>query len=339
MWQTLTKSDFPVSGTWVLDKNSNKIWMVCVKATFDIRPDGRLRQSPGQIEPFLQGQPLDGDFTKSLVHESDFFGPKPATDVLVNGSVWAPGGRPAEMVDASLQVGPVQKRVRAFGDRWWTCNAAGQDAISHPRPFIHMPLIYENAYGGWDRTSEDERDHRLEARNPVGKGFISNGAARDGRPLPNIEDLASLISSWRDRPAPHGTGAVACHWSPRRELAGTYDEAWQKSRAPLWAEDLSPFYFCAAPQDQQVRDFLKGGEPVRLVNLSPHGTLEFRLPQLRFGFATRIGRETIHRRGELASVVLEPDFPRMSMTWQSSFVCNRNADYLEETTVRLKAMV
>jgi hypothetical protein len=41
----------------------------------------------------------------------------------------------------------------------------------------------------------------------------------------------------------------------------------------------------------------------------------------------------------LASVILEPDYPRVIMSWLSGLVCNRDADFLEETTVRLKKIV
>ena len=36
-------------GSWVQDKAANKIWLVCVKATFDVRADGRVRPAAEQV--------------------------------------------------------------------------------------------------------------------------------------------------------------------------------------------------------------------------------------------------------------------------------------------------
>jgi hypothetical protein len=339
MWAIANSTDFPAVGSWVQDRDANKIWLVCVKATFDVAPDGRVRPSPDQPPPLLQGVPLDGDFTKSLVYESDFFGLKPCTDVLVNGSAWAPGGRPATSVDIGFIAGPIRKRLKVFGDRWWTVSLAGTDVISEPELFISRPVRYEQAFGGWDRSSADAKDHRLDARNPVGQGFITNPNGRLGRPLPAIEHPGDLVTAWHSRPEPAGLNAVACHWSPRRELAGTYDEAWLKSRFPLWAEDLDPRYYCCAPRDQQVDGYLRGGEPVQVVNMSPNGPIRFDLPRLVFGFSTRLRREIVHHRGSLATVILEPEGPRVIMVWQSALMCNHHADDLDQTTVRLKKLV
>ena len=265
---------------------------------------------------------------------------KPCTDVLLNGTAWVPNGKPATELDVGLRVGRLQKRLRIFGDRWWNLSlAGGQYTMTAPEYFLNMAIQYERAFGGWDRTATDTKDHRLDPRNPVGQGFISNPTGHHGRRLPNVENPADLLSTWRSNPAPAGFNAIACHWSPRRELAGTYDDAWMKSRFPLWAVDFDPRYYCCAPRDQQVEGYLRGGEPVEMFNLSPNGPIRFELPRLVFGFSTRKGRETIHHRGTLATVILEPEFPRVSMVWQSSLVCNRGQDDLDWTAIRLKKLI
>lgn len=340
MWSISNSTGFPAHGSWVQDKDLNKIWLVAVKATFDILPDGRTRPSDDQLPVFMQGQYLDGDFEKSLVYEFDFFGVKQGTDVLVNAAAHAPGGRPVTALDVGFQLGPITKRLKVFGDRFWTVSlVGGRDVISDPAPFVSQPIGYENAFGGWDRTASDPKDHRLEARNPVGRGFVSNPHGRLGRPLPNVEDPADLVGGWQSRPNPAGFGAIACHWSPRREFAGTYDDAWLKTRFPMWAIDLDPRYYASAPLDQQVKGFLRGGEPARAINLSPHGPIQFHLPKLVFGFATRKRRDVIHTRGQLATVILEPEVPRVIMVWQSSLVCNHDMDDLDQTLVILKKLI
>jgi hypothetical protein len=339
MWAVTNTTDFPARGIWVQDKAANKIWLVCVKATFDILDDGTTRPSDKQVELFIQSQPLEGDYNKSLVYESDFFGVKPCTDVLVNGSAFAPNGKPVTELDVGFQVGPIQKRLRVFGNRCWTVNVTGRHVIGAPEYFVEMPIRYELAFGGWDRSARDSKDHRVDARNPVGQGFVSNPNGRLGRPLPNIEYPSCLVGTWMSRPDPAGFNAVACHWSPRRELAGTYDDVWMKNRFPLWAEDLDPHYYCCAPRDQQAKGYLRGGEPVQAINLSPDGPIRFTLPRMVFGFSTRIKREVKHHAGALATVILEPDQRCLIMAWQSPLLCNTGRDYLDNTTVRLKTLM
>lgn len=338
MWLVTNRTRYAAEGTWVQDKDANKLWLVVLKATFDIRPDGTTRPADQQVPVLRVAQP-SGEFGKSaLRYECDLFGLKPGTDVLVNGRAWAPSGRRAGAIDVGIAVGPVRKVLRVFGDRVWEAGFAGPSA-SDPTPFESVPITFERAYGGWDRSPRDPAEHRMEDRNPVGTGFAVHRANCDGLRLPNIEFPNRLITSWKDRPGPAGLNVVDCAWSPRRELAGTYDEVWRRRRFPLWAEDFDPRYAQCAPADQQVPGFLRGGEEVRLVNLSPSGRIDFLLPRVYPFFRTRFGYEVVEHRGQLATVILEPDMPRVIMVWQSAIVCNHRVDDLDETVVTEKRMI
>ena len=82
----------------------------------------------------------------------------------------------------------------------------------------------------------------------MGRGFRSKRSklgASDLRP-PNIEDPADLIRGLRSRPRPAGFGFIGRSWRPRIDLAGTYDEAWQRTRAPLPPPDFDTHYHNAA---------------------------------------------------------------------------------------------
>ena len=43
MWSVANKTPFAADRSWVLDKAGNKTWLVVVKATFDVQPDGSLK--------------------------------------------------------------------------------------------------------------------------------------------------------------------------------------------------------------------------------------------------------------------------------------------------------
>ena len=75
-----------------------------------------------------------------------------------------------------------------------------------------------------------------------------------------------------------GVGPVGRWWQPRRELAGTHDDAWKASQWPKSPKDHNYAYWNCAPKDQQI-PFPQGGEEVVLVNLTPVGSpVRFALP-------------------------------------------------------------
>jgi len=335
MWALENRTPFAADRAWVRDRDGAEVWLVAVKATFDILPDGRTaiseEQPPVLHLPQHHGEPGHS----SIQYDADLVLTKVATDVIVVGQAHAPGGQPVTQLDVGLRVGPIQKVLRVFGDRFW--NAFGPSA---PQPFVSMPLVYERAYGGVDRQSGNPaRD--WEWRNPVGTGFAVAGGHAAGLQLPNVEHPTDLISSWRDRPQPAGFGAIASHWQPRVAFAGTYDEHWMKTRHPLLAEDLDERYFQSAPADQQVPGFLRGGEAVALVNLSPLGRLVFHLPRIHLGFETRFhgGATVLHKQRQLHTVIIEPDFPRVSLVWHSALPCHAKVHKLERTAIRAKTVL
>jgi hypothetical protein len=161
-------------------------------------------------------------------------------------------------------------------------------------------------------------------RNPVGCGFAVKKDHLEGVPVPNIEWPDRPIRAWDSRPAPAGFGALASHWQPRAGYAGTYGDHWMKTRQPLLPDDFQDRFFQCAPADQQSSEFLRGGETVILYHLTPAGDLRFSLPRTFLRLETRFytGERTIHEAPKLHTVILEPDYPRVSMVWHSALPCH-----------------
>jgi hypothetical protein len=332
MWQLDNLTPFAAERGWVRDRDGAEVWLVAVKCTFDINPDGSLevasRQPPVLAVPEYHGEPG----RSSIKYEADLIRTKTTTDVLVVGHAYAPHGRAVTHIDAGVCVGPLRKLLRVTGDRYW-----GVLGPTSPEPFVTMPLVYERAFGGADaRSAHPERD--WDWRNPVGTGFAVSRDTATGRRLPNIEYPDDRVNGWRDRPRPAGLGAIAGHWQPRAGLAGTYDDNWMKHRQPLVPEDFDDRFYQCAPADQQAPAPLHGGEPVVLYHLTPDGDLRFLLPRVFLGFDTRFsggGRE-VHKERRLHTVILEPDYPRVSLVWQSALRCHFKVHKLERTIVTLK---
>ncbi|MBU6258115.1 MAG: DUF2169 domain-containing protein [Burkholderiales bacterium] len=335
MWQVDNRTPFAAERGWVRDRDGTEIWLVAVKATFDILPDGATavaaEQPPVLRLPEHHGEPG----RSSIKYDADLVLTKRTSDIVVVGHAHAPPGKPVTQLDVGFKVGSVQKLLRVFGDRRWK-----SIGMSAPEYFTKMPLVWERAYGGSDPKAEQPERH-WDWRNPVGTGYASTSRNATGMALPNIEDPQRLIVAWNDRPAPAGFGVVASHWQPRVGFAGTYDDHWMKTRQPLLAEDLDDRHFQSAPQDQQAPAFLQGGEVATLLNLSPLGRLQFQLPRLHLGFETRYddGSRELHRERRLHSVIIEPDFPRVSLVWHTALPCHFKVHKLERTVVTLKTAV
>lgn len=109
-----------------------------------------------------------------------------------------------------------------------------------------------------------------------------------------------------------GLGALAPHEEPRRGYRGTFDEAWRRTRAPLFPEDMDGRFWNAA-ELTSARP-LVGGELLLLVNLSASGTLESVLPRV----PVRVRLDQREVRPALDLVVLEPDDDRVTLTFRAS---------------------
>ena len=338
MWEVNNLTPFAADRAWTRGRDGEEIWLVAVKCTYDIKPDGTTEPSSAQPPVTMTPEYMDpaNQVQSSLKYDMDLMRTKTTTDVIVLAHAYAPHGRPVTAVEVGFRVGPVMKRLSVIGDRVWRGGS-----ISKPEPFRKMPIIYERAYGGYDVKRRDTTSPQWDVRNPIGTGFALSASAADGLPLPNIENPDKPVTRWTDRPSPAGFGPICTHWQPRVDFAGTYDEKWERQRQPLLPEDFDERYYQCAPNDQQAPQFLKGGEPVTLVNLTPEGELRFALPRVFLAFETQFttGERQHHEKARLHTVIIEPDFPRVSLVWHSALACHPNVYKLVRTRVTQKRLL
>jgi hypothetical protein len=219
------------------------------------------------------------------------------------------------------------------GDRYWQ-RGVQFDSPSKPIPFLRMPLVFERAFGG------DAPDAEHHSGNPLGLGIQPDA---DGRVwLPNVEAHDHPIGNPGDRPAPLGFGPIPGHWPQRRQYAGTYDAAWFEQRYPLPPQDLDPRHWQLAPAAQQAAGHLRGGEEVMLVNLTPpgyaaDGKLAFKLPKLTLAFQTYFtDGSSVASRSVIHSLILEPDYPRISIVHHMAVPCHAQVNRLDKTRILQK---
>lgn len=308
MWALANSTPYAADRNWTRDKDGVHWWLVAVRATFTIGPDGRLVLADEQLAPVLAPEHFGEPGTSSLRYDSDLLAIKPSTDIVLVASAHAPGGRPAASVPVALRVGPLEKTLVVHGERVYIEGLSTTAAM----PFVTREIRYEFAFGGSDLSDPDPKHHRFDERNPVGRGIVPRGIKH--APAHAIEyPLGNPASR-----GPAGFGPIDWGWLPRRSLAGTYDAKWVERKKPLLPDDYDPAFALGAPTDQRSAVPLRGGERVGLLNMSPQGTLVFELPQRVLGLRTRFGRVVREHPAMLATVLIEPDAQRVSLVWQSA---------------------
>lgn len=328
MWDLGNQTEFAADRCVISDKHGARHWVVVVKGTFDIAPDGSAtladEQPPPLPEPIYRGEPGES----SLLYDVEMGPPKPRTDIVVNGSAHAPHGQPCTEMVVGLETPAGRKSLRVIGDRHYERNLMGLVEPSAPLPFTTMPIVYERAYGGFDKTDADPSKHRMFAHNPIGRGFFTSPLHRVGNPLPNLEAAGG------DSAQTVGFGAVCSYWQPRLARQGTYDAKWINERRPLLPDDFDPLNLQCAPDDQQVQPHVRGGASIGLVGMRPEGALRFEVPRHFLAFSTQIGRARHEHRAKLDTIIVEADARQVVLIWRTILSRHHEIDDIDFTEIR-----
>src|SRR5262245_60045987 len=102
MWILANHTPFNAKQTWVRDKNDAEVWVVAVKGTFIINPDGSTKLAEEQMEVCRVPQYVGEPGKSSLLYESDLVHNKPTTDIILHGHAYSPKGKPTTQVDVTM---------------------------------------------------------------------------------------------------------------------------------------------------------------------------------------------------------------------------------------------
>lgn len=327
------RTPYAADRTSFIDKRGVVLWVVVVKATYDVAADGTTTLAAEQVPPVLAPVHHGDPARSSLLYETDLVPPKPATDLLVSGFAHAPGGRPVAELTVGLELAGLRKTLLVRGDRRFEMSLGGVVRHGPMTPVVRVPVVYERAYGGFDDRDPDPAHQRLDPRNPVGCGVAARPEHLVGLPVANFEYPGTDIT----RAGPAGFGPIASHWKPRSDFAGTYDAAWIERRKPLLPEDFDERCFNCAPADQQLRGGLPRDARLLLLNLSPRGTLSVQIPRAHLRYTTfftkAAAQRHLHHRGKLNTILAEPELARLTLVWSTVLDCGRDVDHIEATRV------
>jgi len=311
---------FGFEPVFVTDEEGRPLFVPVVKASYDVTARG-LSLAQEQAPVCLAGEPWGDPKTSSWRLEPEATRAKAATDVVLVGSAVATNPGTTEMLVA-FQVGPARAGVRVHGDRAFF-KSIGSVGMTKAVPFDRIPLRWERAFGGWDRSNPDEKKHEREPRNPVGVGFrASHGRFEEGLRAPNLEDPARPFKGWGDRPVPMGVGFTAADWEPRVKFAGTYDTKWKEERAPLLPKDFSKRFLNSAAPGLVLPGYLRGDESVVAAGVLPTGGVSFKLPGVAPAGVQveHAGRPDANIVMALDTVILDTDAGKLFLLWRGELV-------------------
>jgi len=180
---------------------------------------------------------------------------------------------------------------------------------SEPSPIDRIALTYENAFGGkpiWDGIEVPYAD------NPQGKGFYLNAEQALGNCLPNLEDPASLIRSWEDRPEPVGTWASGIPLGPQLRRSLAFDETTHE------LSELRPTFWNAAFPNL-IAPSAQPGETVEVHGVSADSPLSFALPSCDLRVRLRFGDEEIERTPSIDQIGFEVEERRVFISYRYPF--------------------
>lgn len=331
MWILSNDTPFAAQESWTRDERGHEVWLIAIKASFEIDRDGKQwllkEQTPVNLAPVYGADPNE------LLDETDLNLEKKHTDILVEGHVYTQGGVPNIESAARLKVGDVDKTIKVVGNRVFIPGPVSV-RLTRPEQFTKMPISWRRAYGGTDmEASKPDWDQC----NPVGTGFAVNPQRLMSKTGPNFEYPDAPYRDHRSG-KPAGFGPVARHWHPRVKHAGTYGKEWEETRDPLLPRDFSRLYYQCAPEDQQTKTPLIGYEDVRLGNFTADGFLQFLLPRITFNITTEFYNRPDRKNGEatIHTLRIKPDLRQFSITWMSTLPVPYDDERLKMTTLSVR---
>ena len=316
-----------------VDQFDREFHILIFRGTFKLKNGVIMKPVPGQdpvqvSDVFYLDDPLNSTLT-----ESDIIPYKPATDIIVTGHSYAPGGQAKSSWGAQVQLGEMKKTIVVYGDRYWYPDSTYGWKLGSAKPAVKVPLCYELAYGGQWRDN-DGNIHCYE-QNPVGRGFIGPEQQKQQNPIPapQIESIEQSVKHLNGSYRPEGLGPIGRGWLPRQQLVGTTDESWAKEDFPGLPYDFDfAFYNCAHP-DLIYPGFVRGNEVIKLINLDPASYIETALPGLMVG---ALINQKLVTRGFLDTVILSPDQQKASLIWRATFRSSEPIHHIEARVIDFK---
>ena len=311
------------------DRDGHMRLVVIVKYTYRATPRGAMERDDEGPAPRPVDIPNGDDLaTSSIALPSDLFDYKPGTDVVLVGDAHPRPG--AAYTDVTLRMGPIDKTVRAYGLRVWQRGIFGGLAPGPAMPLrAPLPLVYELAWGGADRSVPDKP--LVEPRNEVGRGVTREPAKLVNQPAAQLELAHKPLGERGNVPA--SFGAIHRHWQPRASFGGTYDQAWTETRMPLLPTDFDARFYVCVPHDQWSPSPLFADEPIEVTGATEDGVWRVRLPRDAPSFSSIVEGVRRTHATHLDTVLIDARARRVELNWRVSIPAPPKLELIHEVRI------
>ena len=245
--QMTSEGPFAVGSALWRDARGRLVCTLVAKATYELGP-GICGPVSSPLPLQLEDRHREDDPGQSISSPSDMALFKAAAEVVVVGSAFAADDQPTSSLAARIAVGPVDKRVIAWAQRWFRADASIEES---PR-LTRFPLGYEHAAGG------------PETDNPVGVD-PHRVDARGRRAIPRLLPLSYELGNPGEHIPSVGLGPIAPGWPSRRKHLSEQDLTWLRG-AVEYPQPISfpPRFFQSAPMDQWITGSIAPNERIVL---------------------------------------------------------------------------
>jgi len=309
------------------DHHGHELAVAVAKLTWLVSDRGQARIALPQRPVRHAAEHGDESRCHAFDFPSDMAEHKPGTDIIMLAAAYpTEEGATERIVSLRLTDGErlIEKSVRVFGRRFFMKGRGGA-VPGKAEPLGITPLVYPLAYGGSDDIAETPT---IAWTNPVGIGHVADKSRLVGKPAYVIESVGGT--------EPAGFGPIAEYWQPRLGHAGTYDELWRKTRAPLRPSDFDPKHHITAHPDLWAASALSGDEGVEIVGATPEGTWRFKLPRYAPKFIATVDGEQRLLDTHLDTYLVDlrdPERRLVELTWRAAVRLPRKTERLEEIAI------
>lgn len=188
MQNIINNTPFAAGKTLTKDaRTGDDIYIIAVKATFDIETNGLLSVSKEQADVLKSPVYFGDECASSVEYPPDLSIQKERVDLIINASAHTPDHEPVCELTATVLLNDWGKELKVTGDRYWK-NDFGRMGRSTPESFVKIPIVYENAFGGVDRSDDKipVTERITFGENPVGTGFAVKSKYLEGMRLPRL---------------------------------------------------------------------------------------------------------------------------------------------------------
>ena len=290
-----------------IDARRNHFGVVVLGGSFKIENKKRLSLAETQESLVLEDTYFEDPGNSSLRFDSNLSPYKPKTDLLIEATAFSPTKRKMPEWISEVDFGSKKKQFKVTGPRQWE-GFLGLRSPSAPEPISKLDVRYEYAFGG---KRPDGTEFQA---NPVGVGFDRTLGSK----CPQIVPVDADVN--HETIPVVGLGPISPSWESRLRFAGSYNDEWQRTRAPYLPADFDFEFYNVAPNDQKIAGFAKGDEVVRLKNLYSKGDLAFGLPDIQIGAVLRFsdGR-IIPGPMNLDTIQVQVEQQRVFLQWRGIF--------------------